>query len=214
MEKDLIMTNVQLQIKIDERRIQQDLLKDVQKTIYKSIPKIQSALSDKLEGVIFRRLISGVPTIQGRDLYEIGVPDINSRISSIIRLAAKSFEIKIIKGKLLRIQIGILREGYSDLLSLPESVFTYTSSRGSGVLQWLKWLLLDGNTTIIGGFDFIPSSSSASRTSGGIMRSGGSWKVPPSLSGNEANNILTRSLENINKDLEVVIKQELQRIIK
>jgi len=38
--------------------------------------------------------------------------------------------------------------------------------------------------------------------------------MPPSLAGTAQDNILTRALQNIEKDIEVLVKQELQRIIK
>ena len=97
---------------------------------------------------------------------------------------------------------------------MPEAVYAYTSANGSGVLEWLKWILLGGSGQIIGGFEFSPLASPFSRTGGGLMVAGGSWSVPPGLSGTATNNILTRALENIQKDIEIVINQELQRVFK
>ena len=46
------------------------------------------------------------------------------------------------------------------------------------------------------------------------MLRGGGWSVPPNLAGTVQDNILTRSLQNIEKDIETLVNQELQRIIK
>ena len=46
------------------------------------------------------------------------------------------------------------------------------------------------------------------------MGSGSGWRVPPSLSGTANDNILTKALENIEKDIQVIVNQELQRILK
>ncbi len=203
-----------INIKINRQQIEADLLKEIKSILYKNIPRIQKVLNDKIEQIVFQRLITGVPTITSRDIAEIGVPDINNRLASIIRVASQSIEVKVNRGKILKIDIGILRQDYSDLLSLPESVFTYTSARGSGILEWLRWLLIEGNGVIVGGLEFSPIPSAFSRTSGGVMTAGSGWSVPSNLAGSSQNNILTRALQNIEKDIETIIKQELQRIIK
>ena len=46
------------------------------------------------------------------------------------------------------------------------------------------------------------------------MLRGGGWSVPASLVGTAQDNILTRSLQNIEKDIEALVNQELQRILK
>ena len=65
-----------IKIKIDEAQLQKQLLNEIRRKITSSIPAIQTALSSKLEKVLFQRLISGLPTISPMDLAEIGIPDI------------------------------------------------------------------------------------------------------------------------------------------
>ena len=201
-------------IKLDSRQINQEINRALEKNIGKNITKIQKILNDKIQQIVFQRLIGGIPVIQGTDLAEIGVPDINTRLTSILQTLASNIKVKVSFDKSIKIDINILEEDYSDVLSLPEAVYTYTSSNGSGVLEWLKWILLGGNGTIVGGFEFSPSSSPFSRTGGGLMTPGNGWGVPSNLAGTASNNILTRSLQNIEKDIQVIISQEIQRILK
>ena len=203
-----------IKIKINERELQKQLLNEIRRKIISSIPTIQTALSSKLEKVLFQRLISGLPSISPTDLAEIGIPDIQSRMVEIVRAASKSFEIKVQPANLLKISVGIIKADYSDLLSLNEAVFVYSSSRGSGVLQWLQWLLTEGSGTIVQGYDFSPSSSPASRTGGGLMVVGNGWQMPQHLAGTQMDNFLMRALTNIDKDLEVVVKQVLNSSIR
>jgi len=210
MEEDLVMSNISINIKDLQRSIDQQL----NKTINTRLPNIQRALNQQIEKIVFQRLVSGLPSIQGRDLAEMGVPDINTRLTSIVQSIATNVRIKIIPGKNLAVNITILEQDYSDVLSLPEAVYAYTSANGSGVLEWLKWILLGGSGQIIGGFEFSPLASPFSRTGGGLMVAGGGWSVPPSLSGTATNNILTRALENIQADIEIIINKELQRTLK
>ena len=204
MEKDLGMS-IDYTIKIDARKVSSDISRDIAKIVRKSASKIQSSLN---------RLITGVPNISGRDYYEMGVPDINRRLQSIIRTASQSFKVQVKPTDLLSIDIGILENDYSELLSLPESIFPYISAKGSGVLQWLRWILIEGNQPIIRDFEFVATPSRFSRTGGGVMLRGGGWSVPASLVGTAQDNILTRSLQNIEKDIEALVNQELQRILK
>ena len=213
MEKSLSMT-IDYNIKIDVRKVNNEISKDIVRIIRKSVSKIQSSLDSKLEDIIFKRLVTGVPNISGRDYYEMGVPDINQRLQSIIRIASQSFTIKVKVENLLTINIGILEDDYSQLLSLPESIFPYISAKGSGVLEWLRWILIEGNQPIVRDFEFVSTPSRFSSTGGGIMLRGGGWSVPPNLAGTVQDNILTRSLQNIEKDIETLVNQELQRIIK
>ena len=201
-------------IKIDTKKVLQDIRQTTNKNINKNLVKIQRVLDQKIEKIIFQRLIAGMPTIQGRDLAEIGVPDINTRLTSIVQSLANNVRVKIKAASGIQINIHLLEEDYSDVLSLPEAIYTYTSANGSGVLEWLKWILLGGSGTIVAGFEFSPLASPFSRTGGGLMVAGAGWNVPPSLAGTANNNILTRALENIEQDIKVIVNQELQRILK
>ena len=205
---------IQAQIKVNQKQIAKDIVREVNLIVGKNVNKIQQALDSRISNLVFQRLVSGLPTIQGNDLAEIGVPDINNRLISIARVVSNNIVVKATFNKSLKIDIGILQDDYADLLSLPEAVYRYNSLKGSGILPWLRWLLLEGNGPIIGGFDFQPLPTAFSRTGGGIMTAGGSWNVPLGLAGTANNNIFTRALTNLQKDIEAIVKQELQRIIK
>jgi len=204
---------MKISLQINQKELERELTKEIQRKVNQAIPRIQSALNERFENMLLQRFNSGVPPFSPREIAEIGVPDLNLRIQSIIREAAKSFEIKVVPANLLRINISILRKNHEDLLSLPESVFQYVSSRGSGILEWLRWLLLEGNNTIVNEFDYRPSNSPASRA-GGLMVKGTGWNMPETISGIEGNNILTRCLDNIGKDIEMIVRAELNRLIR
>ena len=216
MEKDLGMADAK--ITVDTKGLQTEINKQFRKSIGKNALKIQATLDAKIGQIVLRRLLTGLPTIQGQDLASIGVPDINTRLVSIAQAVADNVRVKVIpsgSGKSFRVNVIILDTDYSDILSLPEAVYAYTSAKGGGILEWLRWILLGGSGTIIGGFRFSPIPSQFSRTGGGLMLEGGSgWKVPDSLAGTADNNILTRSLENIQVDILSIIQQELRRIFK
>ena len=78
-------------------------------------------------------------------------------------------------------------------------------------MRWPQWLLTEGSGSIVQGYDFSPSSSTASRTGGGLMVVGTGWTVPEHLAGTSMDNFLIRSLTNIDKDLEMVVEQVLSK---
>ena len=201
-------------VKIKISDVKKDIDNQYTQNVRKNISKIQRILDEKIEQIVSQRLLAGLPTIEGIDLAEIGVPDINTRLTAIVQAIAQNVKVKISGTKRIMVNITILQQDYSDVLSLPEAVYTYTSTRGSGILEWAKWILLGGNGTIVGGFEFSPLASPFSRTGGGLMVAGGGWNIPAGLSGTSTNNILTRALENIEQDIQVIINRELQRILK
>ena len=202
-------------IKIDERELKRQLKQEITRKVHSVLPKLQQTVSDRLEQVLFQRFVSGVPTVSGQDFYELGVPDINDRLQSIIRVASQSFKVTVVGGtrNVFKMNIGILKKDYSDLLNLPESVFQYTSRNGSGILEWLKWVLVEGQGTIVQGYDFTQRDGFG-RTQGGYMVKGSGWNVPPKLQGSQDDNMLMRSLQNIDKDIENIVKTELNRLLK
>lgn len=201
-------------VKIKLSDIKKDIDNQYSKSISKNFATIERVLNQKIEQIVSQRLLAGLPVIQGNDLAEIGVPDINTRLVSIVQAIATNIRVKVSGTKRISLNITILEDDYSDVLSLPEAVYAYTSATGSGILEWAKWILLGGNGTIVGGFDFAPVTSPFSRTGGGLMRPGGGWRMPSGLSGTANDNILTRALENIEKDIQLIVSKELQRILK
>jgi hypothetical protein len=65
----------------------------------------------------------------------------------------------------------------------------------SDKLNWLHWLLMRGDSPIIIGYSYLDLDGKG-RTGGGIMRKGGSFRVPPEYSGTENDNFITRAFDN------------------
>lgn len=70
-------------------------------------------------------------------------------------------------------------------------------------LHWLDWLLTKGDTVIIIGYSYNPSTGGIS--GGGTMKPGGSFRVPPRYSGNISDNFITRAFDNKQKEVERIV---------
>lgn len=122
----------------------------------------------------------------------------------IVRAVISSYSIEIspinskLKGNVI---FNFQESSFSNLLSL-------TSGRVKtelGVeLHWMDWLLLKGDTTIVYGYDYMPSRKG--RSKGGTMGAGQAWRVPPQFSGTAGNNFITRAFENRDKEITEVLK--------
>ena len=99
------------------------------------------------------------------------------------------------------IEFSIQPTDFVNLLNLPNGV-VYTEL--GAALPWLEWLLLRGNTVIVGGYSYEPAPDG--RSGGGFMQFGGSWRIPPQFAGFPDNNFITRALENRNDQIEEILK--------
>ena len=96
-----------------------------------------------------------------------------------------------------------------------EAVLTYSSRKGAKALEWLRWLLKEGNAVIVSQYDFAFKSTRSSRTGLGIMvkKRGGGWKVPSQYAGTDDDNFATRALADIAGDIDIVVRRELTKVI-
>lgn len=103
------------------------------------------------------------------------------------------------------IKLEFMPATFDDLLNLPEGHVVYDE----GDLHWLKWLLLEGDTTIIVGYQF--SLMTEGRSLGGIMRRGGTWNVPSQYAGVAEDNFITRALRDPKNEYQImsVIKRHI-----
>jgi len=115
-----------------------------------------------------------------------------SVVAAIANSVTESLQIELteISNKTLSggLVIYIQPANFSNLLSLSEG---FVNTR-SDSLHWLDWLLVQGDKTIVSGYDYSPSNEG--RSGGGVMIGGGGWRVPPQFSGTITDNFVTRAL--------------------
>jgi len=67
-------------------------------------------------------------------------------------------------------------------------------------LDWLRWLLQEGNRVIIVGYEYV--SNSRGRSRGGVMKTGESWRVPTQFAGTLEDNFITRAFSSRENELQ------------
>jgi hypothetical protein len=104
------------------------------------------------------------------------------------------------------ITIELQPADFQNLLSLQSGHVVYSQ----GDLHWLNWLLTMGNSVIIANYNYSPQSG-AGRSRQGIMKFGGSFRVPPQYSGTDTDNFITRALTGSTQEDQItqIINTEL-----
>jgi len=96
-----------------------------------------------------------------------------------------------------KIDISFQPADFGNLLALPMgSVHTELGVK----LDWLHWLLREGNRVIIVGYEYVSNNSGRSR--GGVMKTGESWRVPTQFAGVIEDNFITRAFSNRENELQ------------
>lgn len=193
------------------KNVNLEIKKVISKNISKTLSRVETRLQDRV-----RTLISDseeVSSIRNGELQgQLGIV-LTGGIDVIIDQFSKSVNVQYLpKGKFGTIVIRIINSDYSDVLSLPESFYSYSETDGrGGIIEWLRWLLLEGRSTIVAGYDFQPGAEG--RTNKGMMvkMQNGGWSIPSRFAGTANDNFVTRSLMNIDKDIESIIRQEITK---
>ena len=76
-------------------------------------------------------------------------------------------------------------------------------------LNWLEWLLLFGNKTIIRDYVVEFGDNPRSRTGRAVMKGvkSGKWGVPPEFAGTKNNNWITRAIESADSEINSILKE-------
>lgn len=208
-------------------QVEREIVREAAKILEAALDAVKPEIKDRVFKLVHERIVASpeYSAMQpGGTLYgQLGVVNINEAVAQIIRRIADSTDIvsnvkpagKFLSGQL---QISILKDDYSDLISLPLSKFV--SENGHSV-EWLKYLLLDGTQVIFHNYYFVAFGRNGkvfdvSRTKEGIMRNtGGShrprWRVPAEYAGVAEDNWLTRALSDLPKLVTAVISKDLQK---
>lgn len=206
------MSTLSFNVKLTESNsvIAQNMLKALLPDINRYFNSISQNMKQNISNIVVN-YIKAQPEyeslISGKLKAEFGLPDASSRLSSILSqiesgAMVQTKPISISGGKLRgSIKLQMIQKDFGDLLSIGDA--TFTTEKGSS-LEWLRWLLIEGDNIIISEYYFIAGPYSNSRTGMGIMHGfeGGSWRVPPEYAGNINNNWITRAIDAASSDIQ------------
>ena len=200
-----------------ENKILASVLKIIQQAFNKSVEPLRKQISDEVY-----KAITSEPEYQsllsGKLQYEFGIPDVSSKVNSIISIWTNNITINTtpitmsssgLKGGF---SINMIKDNYEDVLSSSDAVVV--DQLKSTTLPWLEWLLLYGGKIIVRNYEVEIGSNPRSRTGLAIMKpSSSSWRVPPEFAGTRNNNWVTRSLFKLDSIIPNLIQKEIEKNI-
>lgn len=193
-----------------ERRILRAAAVDINKTIQKNTVKAKMLLRRliptwiRVQPEVTSLLAEGDPLSLNAQFGLVGGQGfrvLDKIVEAVIQ--ATNFKISKVDNKLRGgILIEIQPTHFNGVISSGSSLITYPLAR----MNFVEWLMLKGDTTIVIGYEYEPKPGSG-RSEGGIMVKGGAWRVPPQFSGTTDNNFITRAFIGREKALEDLLKQ-------
>lgn len=199
-------------ISFDNRSIKKftnALITEVAKEIRKILNSNKSRIKEHVRLIVRENLMNS-PEVKsiidenGKLRIELGLENgANDIIKIIDEIVSKTtIDIKQSGNQSSSIDIEIkiyIDTEYVDLYSKQYS--SYVTNSGAKV-EWLNWLLEAGNTEVVFGYK-IKYGVDIGRTGDAIMMPSktSNWRVPPEFSGVSNNNFITRSFENVDKEL-------------
>jgi hypothetical protein len=199
-----------------ESRFRREVDKEIRRKITLSIDRITESIEIALQNLV-RLKLEAAPEVNslagGKLRYQFGLVDGAARIQNIIEFWADSIEVTYVAGagRFGGISISMGDYDYSQALSMSEAEFT---TEDGTPLEWLRWLLLEGDTRIVNNYSF--QSGRRGRAGGGIMiqRTNASWGVPAEFAGTANDNFATRALDGLNDDIDIIVRREIVKVVK
>lgn len=206
--------------------------------IQKIRPKLETLIRIRIETAI-KNAPEYLALMPGGRLYgQIGNPNIQNDVEAIIEFIKRNVNVDMVfnveQGDRVDIvgnlEVSVIPD-YGTLTNLHPAKFT--TEKGQN-LPWLRWLLLEGEASIVIGYYYVENTdrrktiSNYSRTGTGIMRLRGkpssfkknwsveyspkSWSVPPEFAGTENDNWFTRAFKTIEQEIAVIVEKEFNNL--
>ena len=190
------------------KKISNILKVELDKSFQRSFIKSKQIILDIVKNAIIRSPEYN-SILNGTLKYEFGLPDSADRLNTILKfwtkINADYSKPKLIGNKLYGgFSIYMIDSTYSDVLA--SSAASFVTEKNS-TLNWLEWLLLFGNKTIIKDyvvqFGYNPNSRTGKAIMKGVAR--GKWSVPSEFAGTAGNNWITRAIDSVDIQINNVI---------
>ena len=135
-------------------------------------------------------------------------------VEDIIRSISNSVYVEIkpvmpVRGKDLKggMSIYIQPSDFSNLFNLSSGI---VKTEKLDLLPWLRWLLTEGDRVLIGDAEVRYKKGTGRSGLAAMSKGTGVFRVPPSYSGTEDNNFITRAFANSEGRLIHLIQQNLR----
>ena len=219
MEKCAIVANIPVSLKILESKsdISNDILQALKPLVNDYFKKVYDSVSVKIQELVVQA-IKNAPEynslLNGQLKAEFGLPDADSRINELLEF----WKYMHVEYRPVKIVNGLLETHF--IIHMIQSDFNNVIHTGAAILQtekgkdlnWLEWLLLFGDQTIIKDYVVKFGSNPNSRTGMAVMKgvTSGKWSVPATYSGTLNDNWITRAMDGADKDINRLLSESMR----
>ena len=201
---------MKIDIRKAEQRVQEALMEEGLKRLVKNKKSVKRQLETALRG--WAAESAQLKSIQDDTFGSLkgtfGLTDelANAAASAIASTISKCLAVEIqARKQLIIVSYVFVTDHFRELLEL--SVASFATKVGTRI-EWLDWLLNYGDTVIVSGYEYTPSTSG--RSGLGTMTGGQGWRVPPELSGTTFDNFIHHLFDEREKELGVILTRLLE----
>ena len=219
MEKCAIVANIPVSLKILESKsdISNDILQALKPLVNDYFKKVYDSVSVKIQELVVQA-IKNAPEynslLNGQLKAEFGLPDADNRINELLEF----WKYMHVEYRPVKIVNGLLETHF--IIHMIQSDFNNVIHTGAAILQtekgkdlnWLEWLLLLGDQTIIKDYVIKFGPNPNSRTGMAVMKgvTSGKWSVPASYSGTLNDNWITSAMDGADKDINRLLSESMR----
>ena len=219
MEKCAIVANIPVSLKILESNsdISNSILQALKPLVNDYFKKVYDSVSVKIQELVVQS-IKNAPEynslLNGQLKAEFGLPDADNRINELLEF----WKYMHVEYRPVKIVNGLLETHF--IIHMIQSDFNNVIHTGAAILQtekgkdlnWLEWLLLLGDQTIIKDYVVKFGPNSNSRTGMAVMKgvTSGKWSVPSAYSGTLNDNWITRAMDGADKDINRLLSESMR----
>lgn len=199
-----------------EQQIIQGILSSIKDDFDSYMKNAAKKASSSIQNIVRNAIISSPEyqsIISGKLQLDFGIPDPVPRLQNLLNIweniQLESSRITISRARLNGgFTLYMVKSDFSDVLSADAAKVITEKNQ---TLNWLEWLLLMGDKTIIRDYHVVYGPNPASRTGGAIMVKKQRWKVPSEFSGTITDNWITRALDSVESSIDNAITKALDQ---
>lgn len=203
---------INIQVNVDVSKFDQQVINEFIQYANTRLAKLANRITVDAANIIIQAMketphYKSLIDPNGKLRVEFGIANPAVATDSILDAVGKSLQVKIIYPKnnsLGGLFLGAYLDDFSDALSADGSKYISVNKSGrSSLIEWLKWLLFEGDAVVIAEYGISQKPAKGSRTGAHIMlplKRGGTgliqpWRVPPAFSGQANANWITEAAE-------------------
>ena len=205
------MINISVKIENFDKELRVELNKIIIRRVFRIINKLDQKIKKRIKDLIKQQPEYQAILYDNQIIGQLGLanPQI---IEEIVNDWVQNVQVSFspLKRDIGKIDIKFKSATFSALVASPKA--SYTTEKGK-TMKWLDWVLLKGTKEIILGYSFLAKQTKASRTGYGIMikKRLDAWSVPQDIAGTYKNNFLTRALDELGEEIEIILKEEFDK---